>query len=121
MTILSRIALLIALATPVFAAGIDGVWLISRETPRGPMELQLELKAEGEKLTGTLSGPGGRGRQIEDGEINGDEFEFSTVMPGKRGDVKMTWTGKVVGDELQGRMSREGGAGEGRPFTAKRK
>lgn len=67
------------------------------------------LKADGDKLTGTVSSAMGGGEAaISDGKIAGDEISFSVVRERDGNTFKMNYKGKVVGDELKLTMSMEG-------------
>ena len=58
------------------------------------------LKAEGEKLTGTVAG--GRGEsEIKDGTIKGDDISFSVVRNFGGNDVTVKYKGKLAGDAIQ--------------------
>jgi outer membrane receptor protein involved in Fe transport len=61
----------------------------------GRFDLTLNLKADGEKLTGTVTTPRGE-TAISDGRINGNEISFSLSF----GPNTMPYKGRVVGDKL---------------------
>lgn len=44
---------------PAFAAGVDGDWSGSLDTPNGPVQIGYAFKADGTTLTGTTTGPDG--------------------------------------------------------------
>jgi hypothetical protein len=102
------------LGAAAFAADVTGKWT-GQVPARGgeTREATFTLKAEGDKLTGTMSGPQGD-RQISEGKITGDTISFA--VEGQRG--KQVYTGTVTGDEIK--FKREGGQGQPREFTAKR-
>ena len=85
------------------------------------VQVTLNLKSEGNTLTGSVSGAVKKrgSAQIQDGKIDGNQFSFTTVQSGKKGEQKQTWRGTIDGDTLQGTRSRTGGK-RGQPFTAKR-
>ena len=63
-------------------------------------ESTFVLKAEGEKLTGTVAG--GRGEsEIKDGTIKGSDISFSVVRNLGGNEVTVKYKGKVVGDAIQ--------------------
>ena len=116
---------LIALAaTTALAANIDGTWVMNAESLKGSVEFHFKLKAEGDKLTGAVQrrvrGRAERERPLSDGKISGNRFSFSITQSTKEGDRKLDYSGKIVGDELQGEMQMRGVPGRGRTFTAKR-
>ena len=68
---LARFAILTLIsATLAFAAGIDGKWKGELNTDNGAMPLTLDLKADGETLTGTLTSQMGE-TPLKEGKIKG--------------------------------------------------
>ena len=128
--------LLLLAAGAMWAAGFEGRWTAEVQArggkkggPATTQTVTLNLKSEGNQLTGTVSMPGkkrGSSLNIQDGKIDGERFSFTTVQRTKKGETKMTWSGSLSGDQLTGRYSREGGAGKGKgkrrgtAFNAKR-
>ena len=98
----------LALGVPAWAAGIDGKWEATQETPRGEMTLVFDLKADGDALTGVVSNDFMGESEISDGKIDGDSVTFKQIM--ERGDRKMTivYEGKLSGDELTLTRTMEG-------------
>ena len=98
------VGLLAALATlPALAAGIDGKWNATVDGgPAGPVDLQFDLKAEGEKLTGKLLTAMMPETPISDGVIKGDEVSFTLAISMMEGapPLVIQYKGKVAGDEL---------------------
>jgi hypothetical protein len=102
-------------AVPALAADVDGKWKTSIEAgPQGSVELVFDLKAEGKKLTGTLSGPIlPTPAVITDGLIEGDGVRFSlrmSIIPGTPA-VLIGYSGKLMGDELSLTASLDMGQG----------
>lgn len=78
----------------------------------------FNLKADGEKLTGTASaGPAGEG-PIAAGKVDGDTISFTVTRELGGNTMKWTYTGVVSGDEIK--FKREGGPGPVQEFVAKR-
>jgi hypothetical protein len=101
--LLPGIAMLAAL--PAMAAGVDGKWNASVESPMGAMTLSLEFKTEGEKLTGAIStdmGGMAMSNPISDGKVKGDDisFKLSVAMMEGAPPLVIDYKGKVKGDEL---------------------
>ncbi len=116
-----------ASALSIFAADPTGKW--SAEMPgRGgqTMTMNITLKADGDKLSGTVAG--GRGEtQISDGKIAGDTITFSVVREFNGNQMKQNYTGTIEGDTIHFTVVREGGNGGGeqrgggeRKFDAKK-
>lgn len=107
-----KAAILCLLATGVvLAADPSGKWEAAMQSPRGDVKMTINLKADGEALTGTIGNERMGESEIQDGKISGDEISFKQVM--ERGDRKLTieWKGTVKGDELELTRSFAGGTG----------
>ena len=105
-----RLAALVAV--PVLVSGadskaaIDGKWNANIDSPMGAVQLLLEFKSEGEKLTGTIAADmGGQGMPpspISDGVVKGEDVSFKqsvSMMPDAPAMV-IAYKGKLKGDEL---------------------
>src|ERR1041385_9555141 len=95
-----------SLAAFARAADIDGKWKAEFESQVGPQKLSLELKADGEKLTGKAIAD--RGAQfgkteaaITNGKIVKDEVSFSEQVKIQDQEITIEYKGKIVGDELK--------------------
>ncbi|HEU4389827.1 MAG TPA: hypothetical protein VFV34_18630 [Blastocatellia bacterium] len=106
--------------TMAWAADVNGKW-VAQVPGRGGQtrETTFNFKAEGTKLTGTVSGMQGDA-PIADGKINGDEISFTQSFNFNGNDVKIIYKGKVSGDEIKFTRAREGGDQPPAEFTAKR-
>jgi hypothetical protein len=99
---------------------VNGKWVAQLPAREGQTrETTFNLKAEGNKLTGTVSGRQGD-NPISDGEINGDEISFMVTADFRGNEVKMHYKGKVSGDEIKFTRTREGGDQPPQEFVAKR-
>ena len=99
----TAVAASLLLAVSSFAAdNVSGKWSAEMQGPQGnTMTQTFTLKAEGEKLTGTVSGRGGD-TPISDGTVKGDEVSFNVVRKMQDGnEIKIGYKGKVAGDELK--------------------
>lgn len=109
------------LAGVAFAADATGKWSATVPGRDGQTrEIVYNLKAEGDKLTGTTTGFRGQELPIVDGKIDGDNISFATKVEFNGNSMTMLYTGKVSGDEIKMTMKREGGDQPPREFTAKR-
>ena len=116
---LSACFVLAAVATAA-AADVTGKWVAQVPGRDGQTrETVFNLKAEGDKLTGTMSGRQGD-NPISDGKITGDEVSFVVKLSFNGNDVKLLYKGKVAGDEIKFTRTREGGDQPPQEFTAKR-
>jgi hypothetical protein len=94
-------ALLFAVAVVATAAqsGIDGKWAFEMNSPMGSVTSQVELKAEGTKLTGQFDMGGGRTWPVENGTIEGNSISFTINRDGK---MTYEMKGKLEGDKIVG-------------------
>ena len=103
-----------------WAAGVDGKWTAQVPGRGGQTrETTFTFKAEGEKLTGTVSGMQGD-NPISDGKISGDEISFTVKLNFQGNEITFLYKGKVSGDEIKMTRTRQGGDQPGQEFTAKR-
>ncbi len=100
---------------------ITGTWKSSFTNQNGQVrENVFKLKAEGEKLTGTVSG-----RQndtaIEQGKIKGEEISFQVTREFNGNKMVFKYSGKVSGDTIKGKSESErDGQPQKRDWEAKR-
>ena len=107
-------------ATLVWAADVTGKWTAQVPGRGGQTrETTFNFKAEGSKLTGTMSGMQGD-NPISDGKIDGDDISFTVALSFNGNDIKFLYKGKVAGDEIKFTRTREGGDQPPQEFTAKR-
>ena len=78
------------------AADVSGKWKASVEGPNGQMELTFDLKADGNKLTGTVTSPMGE-MPITEGTLDGDQIAFTVETD----QFKVVHKGTVSGDEMK--------------------
>ncbi len=114
----------LALITAAWAADVSGKWTAEIPGRQGAMQTTtFTFKAEGGKLTGSVSGQQGD-TAISDGKVEGDDISFNVVREIQGNSIKMMYKGKVAGDEIKFTRSFEGApGGQARPpveFTAKR-
>lgn len=101
-----------------------GTWKWSTKGKDGTeRETTLKLKADGTKLTGTISGGGKDNKDIaiEDGSVKDGEVRFSVSRTFKDQKNTTKYTAKVTGDVMKG--TAEGSFGDKafkRDFEAKR-
>jgi hypothetical protein len=120
-TLTSIVVCFLLVAGIAFAAGIDGKWMSERRMGENTIKIMFDLKADGAKLTGSMSMERPQGAvkaDIADGKIDGNKFSFKVTTEGRNGKMTSTYEGTVEGDTLKGTSAREGG--EPRPFEAKR-
>ena len=110
------LALLLTLA---LAADLSGKW--SGDMPgRGgdTTPTTFNFKVDGEKLTGTMTGPQGD-LPLQEGKVAGNQISFSATLDFGGNTIKILYKGTVTGDQIKMTREREG-AGQPREFTIKR-
>ena len=100
------------------SVGVTGKWAYEMQGKNGPQTANMNLKADGTKLTGTVSGRGGE-TEISDGKVDGDTITFTVVREFNGNKIVTKYTGKVSGDEIKFTIETEGKGGP-REITAKR-
>ena len=108
--IFTAAVLTLLLASVGAAAGIDGKWTAEVPGRQGPMEMVFDLKADGDKVTGTISNDFMGESEIQDGKIEGDKISFKQVVEMGR-TMTFTYSGKIKGDEIEFTRAIEGGFG----------
>lgn len=116
--------ILLVASFALMAADVSGKWVAEQPGRNGgpPRQTTFVLKADGAKLTGTMTGGGGRGGaptpiEISEGKIDGDNVSFTVKRATPNGPMETKYNGTVSGDELKLKftmMDRE------REITAKR-
>ncbi len=107
---LSAIAAVLLLAGAVLAASVDGKWTGQMTGRNGQArEVTFNLKSEGDKLTGTMAGPGGQEVPISDGTVSGDNASWKIKMEFNGNSMTLVYKGVVSGDEMKLTAGREGG------------
>ena len=110
------LGLLVALA---MAADISGKWTGDMPGRGGETaSTTFTFKADGEKLTGTMTGPQGE-IPLQEGKVAGNQISFSTTLDFGGNSVKIVYKGTLTGDQMKMSREREG-SGQPREFTIKR-
>lgn len=100
---LGLLALLAMIALPALGAeSATGKWVASVDAGEAAVELTFDLKAEGEKLTGSLSVMGAPPAPIKEGAVKGEDIRFKLDFDSGMGGppVVISYTAKLKGDEL---------------------
>jgi hypothetical protein len=121
--IVASLSLAVALNANAEDKKIDltGTWKSSFTNQDGQVrESSFKLKAEGDKLTGTVSGRN-NDSAIEEGKIKGDEVSFQVTREFNGNKMVIKYTGKVSGDTITGKSESErDGQARTRDWIAKR-
>lgn len=94
----------------LLAADVTGKWTAEMQGQNGNTRtVTMNLKADGSKLTGTVSGGRGGEAEISDGKVDGNDVSFSVVREFNGNKMTSNYKGKVDGDVIHFNMKMEGG------------
>ena len=111
---------LCALSTAALAADPNGTWSWKFQRQDNEIEIKLDLKADGEKLTGKIYS-NDRETEITDGTFKNDEVSFKSVRERNGNKFEMVYKGKVDGDKITGTVEfSRGDETNSRPWEATR-
>jgi len=82
---------------------VDGTYNIEINTPMGNQNAKLTLKADGDSLSGGLSGQQGD-QSFDGGTVSGDEATWTIQVSGPMGQMKLDFKATVSGDEISGQV-----------------
>ncbi len=85
-----------------------------------PFTLTYAFKQDGEKLTGTVTGPQGEPLPLNDGKVVGDKLSFNVKVDMGGNPAKFMSEGIIKGDEITLTTKVEGGEDFGGPMILKR-
>ena len=85
---------------PAFAADVDGMWSGSITTPGGEFQQSFTFKADGAKLSGSLSIMG-MDIPISDGKIDGNNISFTVMLDFGGMPFTLTYKGVVSPAEIK--------------------
>lgn len=124
--LLVTIVTLLGLASPALLArvaaqdkpvDVSGKWALTVETPGGTGTPSVELKQDGETLTGHYSSQV-FGEQKVTGTVKGNAITFGFTAPFQGNDVTVTYAGTADATTMKGKVTI-GDLGEG-TFTGKK-
>src|SRR5262245_53369692 len=96
--------ILLVLAFAAFGADVSGKWTYEQAGRGGgnAVQVTLTLKAEGSKLTGSISRPGRDGNamtsEITDGKVDGNNVSFKTAQSFGGNTMTSEYSGTLSGD-----------------------
>jgi enterochelin esterase-like enzyme len=119
-THITLLALAVA-SLSALAADITGTWKAEFDTQRGLQKYTFTLKQDGTNVTGkaNVEREGEkREAELKEGKIEGDTVTFVEPLKIQDNDIKITYTGKISGDEIK--FTRKVGDFGSSEATAKR-
>jgi hypothetical protein len=107
--VLFAVSLALVAAFSLLAADVSGKWIAEQPGRNGgpPRQSTFVLKADGAKLTGTMTGGMGRpgaaptAVEIAEGKIDGDKVSFTVKRDTPNGPMEIKYAGTLAGDELK--------------------
>ena len=99
-------ALALAFVVPAAlpAADLTGKWKAEFDTQIGKQTYVYDLKADGEKITGTATGEVNGDKhtvELKDGKLKGEEVSFVEMFKFQDNEIRIDYSGKLAGDELK--------------------
>jgi len=86
------------------AANVGGKWQLSASTPHGPVSGSLDIKQDGDKLSGTCSTDHFEGATIT-GSVDGKKISLTLTV----NDTTVTMTGTLDDDKMRGTIEPDFG------------
>ncbi|MFA5309748.1 MAG: hypothetical protein WC370_09745 [Dehalococcoidales bacterium] len=83
---------------------VDGTYKVEVDTPMGKQELTLTLKADGDKLSGTMVSATDN-VSFTGGAVKGDEVSWNAEVNTPMGKMALAYQGKVAGSDISGEVS----------------
>jgi hypothetical protein len=93
------------------AADYTGTWKWTAMMRNNSVEFTADFKQEGDAVTGSISGGagGGQSTEIKDGKVVNGEITFKVVRTRGGNEITTTYTGKLDGDTIKGKIETSGG------------
>jgi hypothetical protein len=118
---LAAAAASVMLVAAAWAADATGKWTWTVKFNDNEFTQTAELKQEGEKLTGTITGRNNQKIEIKEGMVKADDLSFVVIRERDGQQFKSVYKGKIAGDEIKGNtVSNFGGQERTREWVAKR-
>ncbi len=115
------VGLALAGVLPTLAGDVSGKWTAQFDTQVGVQKYTFDLKAAGDKLTGSAAFErmGDKGTaELKEGKIAGDKVFFVENLDFQGNQVRIEYTGTVAGDEIK--FTRKVGDFASEEFVARR-
>jgi hypothetical protein len=98
--LVSLMALLAFTGLVLFAADVDGTWTMTKDGKNGPQTTTLTLTSKGKDLTGKMDAGRGGPVDISEGKVNGNDVEFKVTRDFGKGPNTQEYKGSVKGGDL---------------------
>jgi hypothetical protein len=110
---------LVMLAGLLTAASLTGAWKGQFDYNGNAVPLTIDLKADGDALTGSVTGLPAGVAEIKEGKIQGATISFYVTSEYQGSPIKLVYKGQVQDDGIHFNMGLEDGSW-GVDFVAKR-
>ena len=118
-SLLVSILLIATFCVAALAADFNGTWTAAIETQVGVQNYTFTFKVGGEKLTGKAKSQFAETEtELTEGVVKGDDISFVENLNFQGMPLKITYKGKISGDEIK--FSRNVADIADEPFVAKR-
>jgi hypothetical protein len=106
-------------AVAAWAVDISGTWTGNVSGPNGDFSLTYTFKQNGDKLTGSVTGPTDP-IEIQEGKVDGDKISFALNVDMGGNNVKFVSKGTIKGDEIKLTSTNDAGMDMGGEMTLKK-
>lgn len=111
--LVTMVLVLVLVAVASMAQAADkpdptGTWKWTVQMGDQSREVTLKLKLEGEKLTGAMVGRNDQETPIQEAKYKDGEVSFKVVREREGRKMTTTYTGKVSGDTIKGKIEFQG-------------
>ena len=117
-TLAAAAGLVLVLGTGALAQSIAGAWDLTVNGPEGAINATVNIKQDGEKITGSIDTPQGTAEMT--GTYKGKTLNLSFSVPGPNGNLDIKVNGEVDGGGTSIKGMIDFGMGQA-DFTGKKK
>ncbi len=97
---LAVVGLFLFSAGPLAQTDVAGSWELNINGPQGPITATATLKQDGDKVTGTFSGP--QGDVETSGTVKGSTLSLAFSVNTSQGALSITMNGQIEGTSIKG-------------------
>jgi imidazolonepropionase-like amidohydrolase len=91
-------------------SSLSGTWIVNVNVGQGDKAITLNLQQEGDRLTGSISGPLGAGEISNASSTGGGEVRFTVVLNVEGQTKEATFAGRFANNEIRGSVTIVGSA-----------
>jgi hypothetical protein len=113
---LAFVALFVVSASPLAQSDVSGTWDLTINGPQGVINAGVTLKQDGDKVTGTFSGP--QGDVETSGTVKGNTLTLAFSVNTSQGTLSVAMNSEVDGTSMKGVLDFQLGTAD---FTGTKK